>query len=228
VGGGFAGLEAAKALAGSPVDIMLIDRQNHHCFQPLLYQVATATLSPADVAWPIRSILSRQRNATVLMASVTGIDCVARAVHTESSTYPFDKLIVATGATHAYFGNDAWADWAPGLKSIEDATEIRRRLLIAFENAEQCDDQERRNALMTFAVIGGGQPELSSPARSPTWLVRPSHATSDASNQRLLAYCLSKLGHAYWSHTLKVPARTLTKLSRSGEWRFFWVTLSPR
>ena len=119
VGGGFGGLEAAKALEDAPVGITLIDRQNHHCFQPLLYQVATATLSPADVAWPIRGILSRQRNVRVVMANVTGVDPEARLVRTNSGDFPYDELVLATGATHAYFGHEEWAQNAPGLKRIE-------------------------------------------------------------------------------------------------------------
>lgn len=156
IGGGFGGLEAAKALARSPVEIVLIDRQNHHCFQPLLYQVATATLSPADLAWPIRSILSGQRNLTVLMAEVNGVDTTRRLVHTSGGDFGCDELVIATGATHAYFGHEDWAPHAPGLKRIEDATEIRRRILLAFERAEVAHDPATRQALCTFVVIGGG------------------------------------------------------------------------
>ncbi len=156
IGGGFGGLEAAKALAGAPVEVTVIDRQNHHCFQPLLYQVATATLSPADVAWPIRGILSGQANATVLMANVEGVDPARRIVHTDAGEFGYDQLILATGATHAYFGHEDWAPHAPGLKRIEDATDIRRRVLTAFERAELTDDPARRQALTTFVVIGGG------------------------------------------------------------------------
>ena len=156
VGGGFGGLEAAKALQNAPVAITLIDRQNHHCFQPLLYQVATATLSPADVAWPIRGILSRQRNVRVVMANVTGVDVEARLVRTNSGDFPYDELVIATGATHAYFGHEEWARNAPGLKRIEDATEIRRRILTAFERAELAADPSERERLTTFVVVGGG------------------------------------------------------------------------
>ena len=156
IGGGFGGLEAAKALATTGVDITLIDRQNHHCFQPLLYQVATATLSPADIAWPIRSILSRQRNTTVLMANVEEVQVNERIVRTDAAAFDYDYLVIATGAMHAYFGHDAWAKHAPGLKRIEDATEIRRRILSAFEHAELSADPERRRALTTFVVVGGG------------------------------------------------------------------------
>lgn len=156
LGGGFAGLEAAKALAAAPVEVTVIDRQNHHTFQPLLYQVATAALTPADVAWPIRGVLSGQRNARVLMAEVEGIDLGGRRVRTATGEYPYDFLVVATGATHAYFGHDDWAPHAPGLKRIEDATGIRRRILMAFERAELADDPAARQALTTFVVIGGG------------------------------------------------------------------------
>jgi NADH dehydrogenase len=156
IGGGFAGLETAKALAHVPVEITLLDRQNHHCFQPLLYQVATATLSPADIAWPIRGILSRQRNVRVLMANVDAVDDDRRVVHTNGGVFAYDHLVVATGATHAYFGHPDWAPHAPGLKRIEDATEIRRRILLAFERAELSTDPTEREALTTFVVVGGG------------------------------------------------------------------------
>jgi NADH dehydrogenase len=157
VGGGFGGLATARALARSPVDVLVIDRQNHHCFQPLLYQVATASLSPADVAWPIRSILRRQKNARVVMGEVVGVDLGKRIVQTAGSgDYAFDYLVLAAGATHSYFGHDEWAAHAPGLKRIEDATDIRSRILRAFEQAEIAADESERERLMTFVVIGGG------------------------------------------------------------------------
>jgi len=156
LGAGFGGLEAAKTLARAPADITIIDRQNYHCFQPLLYQVATAALSPAEVAWPIRHILRRQQNATVYMAEVTGIDLTERAVNTKSGSFPFDFLIVATGATHSYFGHNDWAAFAPGLKRIEDATRIRRSILEAFEQAELARDDNERRRLLTFVIVGGG------------------------------------------------------------------------
>jgi NADH:ubiquinone reductase (H+-translocating) len=157
VGAGFGGLEAAKALARASVDVTVIDRLNHHCFQPLLYQVATAALSPADIAWPIRSILSRQANARVVMADVTGIDVAAKEVKTDRTTpFRYDFLVIATGATHSYFGHDEWAPYAPGLKRIEDATDIRRRLLRAFEAAELAQNEAERRRLMNFIVVGGG------------------------------------------------------------------------
>jgi NADH dehydrogenase len=156
VGGGFAGLACARALARSPVDIVLIDRQNHHCFQPLLYQVATAALSPADIAWPIRAILSRQENLRVVMANVTAVDTQARIVHADALALPYDFLVLACGVTHAYFGHDEWEAAAPGLKTIEDAREIRARFLRAFEQAEVADDDAVRRKLLTFVVVGGG------------------------------------------------------------------------
>src|SRR5438045_4710890 len=141
VGGGFAGLNAAQALRRAPVKITLIDRRNFHLFQPLLYQVATGGLSPANIAAPLRSILRKQRNAKVVLGEVVGFDLTAKSVQLKDGTsVPFDSLILATGATHHYFGHDEWADFAPGLKTIEDATEIRRRILSAFEKAEREPD----------------------------------------------------------------------------------------
>jgi len=156
VGAGFGGLEAARALRRAPVDVTVVDRQNHHCFQPLLYQVATAALSPADVAWPIRHILRAQRNATVLMANVNGVDTQQRLLHTDIGDVPYDYLVIATGAMHSYFGHDEWSDYAPGLKRIEDATRIRRSILIAFERAEVTNDEAERRRLLTFVIVGGG------------------------------------------------------------------------
>jgi NADH:ubiquinone reductase (H+-translocating) len=156
VGAGFGGLEAAKALNRVAVDVIVIDRQNHHCFQPLLYQVATAALSPAEIAWPIRHILRQQRNATVLMAEVNGIDLAGRLVQTGAGPISYDYLVIATGATHSYFGHDDWIDFAPGLKRIEDATRIRRSILLAFEHAELAHDDAECQRLLTFVIVGGG------------------------------------------------------------------------
>ena len=156
VGAGFGGIEAVKSLSRSTVEVTVIDRQNHHCFQPLLYQVATAALSPADVAWPIRHILRKQKNATVLMAEVRAVDTSKRLVQIDSMSIPYDYLVLATGATHSYFGHDEWAEVAPGLKRIEDATRIRRHILIAFERAELATDATERHRLLTFAIVGGG------------------------------------------------------------------------
>ena len=157
VGGGFAGLWAARGLARAPVRITLLDRGNHHLFQPLLYQVATAGLSAPDIAAPLRHILRRQRNATVLMAEVAAVDKHARQVRlANGESVDYDALIVCTGATHAYFGHDEWAAHAPGLKTLDDALAIRRRILTAFERAEAERDPARRAAWLTFAVVGGG------------------------------------------------------------------------
>jgi NADH:quinone reductase (non-electrogenic) len=156
LGAGFGGLEAAKTLRRAPVAITLIDRQNYHCFQPLLYQVATAALSPADIAWPIRHILRRQKNATVFMSEVTGIDVRARVVNTKAGPFSFDFLVIATGARNSYFGRDRWAELALGLKRIEDATRIRRSILSSFEEAELARDDAERKRLLTFVIIGGG------------------------------------------------------------------------
>jgi NADH dehydrogenase len=157
VGGGFAGLHAAKGLARLPVDVTVVDRRNHHAFQPLLYQVALAVLSPADIAQPIRTILRRQQNAQVLMDEVVGIDAAARRVGLASGAQlPYDYLVLATGVTHSYFGHDDWATFAPGLKTIEDATEIRRRVLLAFELAERQMVEHGWHPPLNFVVIGGG------------------------------------------------------------------------
>lgn len=157
VGAGFGGMAAAQRLERADADVVVIDRRNHHLFQPLLYQVATATLSPSEIAWPIRHILRKQANARVLLATVTGVDIAGRAVLLEDGTrQPYDYLILATGAQHAYFGNDEWAEFAPGLKTLEDATSIRRKLLLAYEAAEREEDPAKRRALLTFAIIGAG------------------------------------------------------------------------
>ncbi len=156
VGGGFGGLQAAKALAGAPVDLLLIDRQNHHLFQPLLYQVATAALSPADVAWPIRRILRKQENVRILMEEVTGIDLDARQVVLADRRASYDFLVLASGATHSWFGHNEWAPYAPGLKHIVDATAIRHRILIAFERAEAEPEPAELEKLRTFVIVGGG------------------------------------------------------------------------
>ena len=156
VGGGFGGLDAAKGLAGEDVHVTLIDRRNHHLFQPLLYQVATASLSPADIAAPIRAILRRQENLRTILAEVERIDPNGREVHVDGEAIPYDFLILATGVSHSYFGHDEWAPVAPGLKSLEDALEIRRRILLAFEAAERSRDEAERNRQLSFVVVGGG------------------------------------------------------------------------
>jgi NADH dehydrogenase len=157
IGGGFGGLVAAQSLNKAPAHVTLIDRRNFHLFQPLLYQVATGALSPANIASPLRAILKKQRNTNVLLGEVTGFDLGAKVVVLkDGARIPFDSLIVATGSTHHYFGRSEWADLAPGLKTIEDATEIRRRVLSAFEKAERSNDPAERARLLTFVVVGGG------------------------------------------------------------------------
>ena len=166
IGGGFGGMQAARSLKRADVDVTIIDRRNFHLFQPLLYQVATGGLSPANIAAPIRGIFRRQKNAMVLLGEVVAVDPTEKTVvvqstepgefETQSQTLSYDWLIVAAGATHSYFGNDDWEDMAPGLKTIEDATEIRRRVLAAFEAAEVEPNPTRRDELLTFVVVGGG------------------------------------------------------------------------
>jgi NADH dehydrogenase len=156
VGGGFGGLYAARGLRGAPVHVTIVDRRNHHLFQPLLYQVATAALNPADIAAPIRSVFRGWQNVTVLLADAVAVDVAARKLALSDGELPYDYLVLATGATHSYFGHDEWAPFAPGLKSIEDALEIRRRVLLAYELAERERDPARRREWMTFVIIGGG------------------------------------------------------------------------
>lgn len=156
LGGGFAGLNAARSLKRVPVDVILVDRENYHLFQPLLYQVATAALNPSDIAYPLRSALRRQRNCSVLLAEAVGVDMDARQVRLDNGSMRYDYLIVATGATHSYFGHESWAEDAPALKTVEDALQIRRRIFLAYEAAEREDDPEARRAWLRFVVVGGG------------------------------------------------------------------------
>ena len=157
VGAGFGGIAVAQGLAGAPVRITLVDQRNHHLFQPLLYQVATATLATSEVAWPIRQLLRKRKEITTLLAAVTGIDFANRTVLLEDGgTLCYDTLVLATGARHAYFGHDEWEPYAPGLKTLEDAISIRRRVLLAFERAERETDGARRSAWLTFVIVGGG------------------------------------------------------------------------
>ena len=156
VGAGFGGLYAAKALKNAPVRITVIDRRNHHLFQPLLYQVATAGLSPGDIAYPIRAVLGRQKNVRVLLAEAVGVDLASRKVKLRDGEISYDYLILSPGVRHAYFGHNDWERWAPGLKTLEDALEIRRRILLAFERAEREPEEAPRHALLTFVVVGGG------------------------------------------------------------------------
>src|SRR2546426_11461388 len=156
VGAGFGGINAARALREAPVQVTVIDRNNHHLFQPLLYQVATGVLSPAEISAPIRSVLSKQKNAEVVMGEVTGVDTQAQRVLMHDESLPYDYLILATGARDGYFGHNDWAPFAPGLKSIVQATAIRRKILLAFERAERESDPEKRKALLTFVLVGAG------------------------------------------------------------------------
>ena len=157
VGAGFGGLETTYRLAGAPVAITLLDRRNHHLFQPLLYQVATASLATSEIAWPIRYLLRGRPEVTTLFATVSGVDAAnKRVLLDDGATLPYDTLVLATGARHAYFGHDEWEPFAPGLKTLEDATTLRRRILVAFERAERESDEARRAALMTFVIVGAG------------------------------------------------------------------------
>lgn len=156
LGGGFAGLTAARALRKERVRVTVVDRRNHHLFQPLLYQVATAALNPGDIAYPIRAVVRHQHNTRTILARVDGIDAARRRVLLDEGALDYDYLIVATGATHSYFGNDAWERWAPGLKTVEDALEVRRRVLSAFEAAERATDPKALPAMLTFVVVGAG------------------------------------------------------------------------
>ena len=158
IGGGFGGIAAAKALKRAPVSITLLDRTNHFIFQPLLYQVATAALAPSDITAPIRWVLRSQKNTEVLLAEAREIDIVRRVVRVDDELreIPYDYLIVAPGARHSYFGHDEWEPYAPGLKAIEDASEIRRRFLLAYEYAEKIEDEKEREEYLTFVIVGGG------------------------------------------------------------------------
>lgn len=156
VGGGFGGLSTVRALRHANARITLIDRENHHTFQPLLYQVATAGLAASDIAWPIRSLVRRQPNVRVVMAEVRGIDLLARRVSTEGPSFDYDYLVLASGSTHSYFGHDEWAAFAPGLKRVEDAETIRQRILLAFEHAELVADPAEQMRLLAFVIVGGG------------------------------------------------------------------------
>src|SRR2546425_1247992 len=157
IGGGFGGLSAAQALKSAPVDVTLIDRRNHHLFQPLLYQVATGSLSPGEIASPLRSVLSHQKNTRVLLGTVTDIDPVSkRVLLADGASLPYDSLIVAAGSQSSYYGHEEWREWAPSLKSIEEATSVRHRILYAFEVAERIPDPDQRRAWLTFVIVGAG------------------------------------------------------------------------
>lgn len=157
IGAGFGGLECTRALSGAGLHVTVIDRRNHHLFQPLLYQVATTSLATSEIAWPVRHLLRKRKDVTTLLGTIVGIDTQGKRVLIEDDgSVPYDTLVLATGARHAYFGHDEWEPFAPGLKTLEDATTIRRRILLAFERAERETDPEKRRALMTLVIIGGG------------------------------------------------------------------------
>src|SRR2546428_2796945 len=157
IGGGFGGLSAAQALKSAPVDVTLIDRRNYHLFQPLLYQVATGSLSPGEIAAPLRGVLSRQNNTRVLLGEAVDVDPEAKRVFLrDGASFDYDSLIVATGSQSSYYGNDAWREWAPSLKSVEEATAIRHKILYAFERAERSSNDEEARAWLTFVIVGGG------------------------------------------------------------------------
>jgi NADH dehydrogenase len=156
IGGGFGGLYLVKSLRGIEAEVTLIDKRNFHLFQPLLYQVATGGLSPADIAFPLRAIFKKQKNVSVILSEATAIDFTKRTVFAGNQSIPYDYLVIATGSHHHYFGNDHWAEFAPGLKTLEDATDIRSRILSAFEKAELADTADKRKSLLTFAIVGGG------------------------------------------------------------------------
>jgi NADH dehydrogenase len=156
IGGGFGGLTLAQSLKNAPVDVTLLDRVNYHLFQPLLYQVATGSLSPANIAAPLRQVLRKQTNTTVLLAEATSIDAKNRSVILKDGKIPYDTLVIASGSSHQYFGHDEWEKFAPGLKTVEDATAMRSRILLAFEAAERESDEEKRRAWLTFVIVGGG------------------------------------------------------------------------
>src|SRR6202042_3672332 len=157
VGAGFGGLTAAQKLSKAPVRITIVDQRNHHLFQPLLYQVGTAALATSEIAWPIRFLMRKRQEVTTLLGTVTGVDVQAHSVKLEDGgVVTFDTLVLATGARHAYFGHDEWEPFAPGLKTIEDATRIRREILLAFERAEREPDARARAAWLTFVIVGGG------------------------------------------------------------------------
>ena len=191
VGAGFGGLEVVKGLAGAAVGITFIDRRNHHLFQPLLYQVATASLATSEIAWPIRSLVWNRPEVTTVLANVTGVDAERRQVLLEGGeTVPYDSLVLATGARHAYFGHDEWERYALGLKTLEDATTIRRRILVAFERAERETDPEKQAALLTFVIVGAGPtPGWNWPGRLPSWRGIRCRAISATSTRAGRGWC---------------------------------------
>ncbi|HEV3262373.1 MAG TPA: NAD(P)/FAD-dependent oxidoreductase [Gemmataceae bacterium] len=217
IGGGFGGLHAARALRRAPVRVTLLDRRNFHLFQPLLYQVATGGLSPANIASPLRSILKRQANTEVLMAEVTDIDVAGKRVLFRDGSVGYDTLIVATGAGHHYFGHKDWEKYAPSLKTVEDATEIRRRILVAFETAERESDAERRRAWLTFVVVGGGPTgvELAGAlGELAHYTLRREFRSIDPSSARILL--VEGLDRVLPTYPPKLSAKAAASLARLG------------
>lgn len=221
VGGGFGGLQLVNDLKGAPVKVTLIDRRNHHLFQPLLYQVATTVLATSEIAWPIRRLYRDRQEVTTLLGEVAGVDMIAKEVTlAHGQSIPYDTLVLATGATHAYFGHDEWAAVAPGLKTLEDATTIRRRVLIAFEQAEVEEDTARRDALLTFTIIGAGPTGSSLRASSPKWPIERCPASSAGSIRVWPAWCSSKPARASFPPSARsfppmLPANWRSLASRS-------------
>jgi NADH dehydrogenase len=205
IGGGFAGIHAAKSLAHLPVDVTIIDRRNHHTFQPLLYQVALAVLSPADIASPIRGIVRHQKNTQVLMDEVVGFDTLKQLVSLKSGAQiSYDYLVVAAGSTHSYFGHDEWAAAAPGLKTIEDATEIRRRVLLAFELAERHMQEHGWHPPLNFVVIGGGPRAWNWLGQSGTLHSTSCGTTSGTLTRRTQRSCCSTAETGCWPLTHRI------------------------
>jgi NADH dehydrogenase len=217
VGGGFGGLYAAQALRRAPVDVTLLDRRNFHLFQPLLYQVATGGLSPGDIASPLRAVVKRQANARVLLGEAIDVDTSRHDVVLHDGRLPYDSLIVATGATHAYFGHDVWEPIAPGLKTIEDATEIRSRVLLAFESAERERDPARRGVWLTFVIVGGGPTgvELAGAlAEVATETMRRDFRTIDPREARILL--VEGTDRILPTYSPKLSAKAAASLARLG------------
>lgn len=184
VGAGFGGLEFTRAIVGAPMRITLIDQRNHHLFQPLLYQVATTSLATSEIAWPIRHLLRRERQVTTLLATVCGIDTVGKRVMlADGDAIAYDTLVLATGARHSYFGHDEWEEFAPGLKTLEDAITVRRRVLLAFEKAEREVNPQARRALLTFVIIGGGPTGVELAGTIAELAHEPSRASTATSTQ---------------------------------------------